>query len=119
MSANLYHRQINPHHVRQGYPSIAAFKLRSVDNGELSVYDGTVISPKDAFLHFKQQKFKTIGVMSVSDEEITNVACSIKPTPSRNNPFHISICFPHDIEQELTSRRLHEYAMQRSWTYKP
>jgi hypothetical protein len=68
--STLLYRQINPLFVQNGNISSQAFRPTTKDNNKLSVYDGSLISSKNAYEHFTGiLGCSSIGVMAVSVRE--------------------------------------------------
>jgi hypothetical protein len=115
----LLHRQVHPSFVTLGRISSQVFRPTPKDEKLLSVYDGDLISPEDAWKHFTSTpNCKSVGVMSVSVAE-----CTVQKLPYRPDPA----CFPEHAVIDFTSlnmnvierlaKYLRDYADVRGWQY--
>lgn len=119
---HLLHRQGNPAWVQEGRVSSQAFNPTPKDSGLLSVYDGSLMTPEASFLHYGTvQGLKTIGVVSVSVEEVAATGLTWRPDP-KPFPEHAVIDYtglPSAGRVKAEAQALAERARQRGWTYLP
>jgi hypothetical protein len=86
-------RQIHPGFIQNGRPSSQAFRPTPKDEQKLSVFDGDMISPSDAWDYYnKNLCLVSIGVMAVSVPECSDLALSVIPDPEPF-PEHVLIDF--------------------------
>ena len=113
-------RQIHPCFFKKGKILQGAFDPYDHDN--ISVYDGSQISPEAAFTHYKDVfNLASIGVAGVSVDECEQTNLTVTPTPSPKNPAHCLIDF-NDIplrERQFKVMRLCLLANQRGLLYRP
>lgn len=117
----LLHRQISPSWLIFGNVTSLAFKLSAKDNKLLSVYNGDMITAKDAWTHYtKELGLVSVGVMSVSHGECAALELSARLAPN-HHPAHTVIDFTaySNKQAERKSKRLTETAIKRGWQYKP
>ena len=117
-------RQVNPSWmvgdtISQQVFSSQTFKPTPKDEGLLSVYNGAVFTPVEAYDHFTSQNLPSVGVVAVTPEE-----CATVPLPvlEDNAPFHGHCSLDYrelsgnGIKKAASS--LKAYAQDRGWLYK-
>jgi hypothetical protein len=114
-------RQVNPNWLQQGRVTSQVFKPTRKDENRVSVYDGALITPENAWKHFTEKLgFASIGVLAVSVDECQG--CDL-PTSSDPAPFpeHAIIDFtavaPNQIDTK--AKLLRAFAVDRDWLYQP
>jgi hypothetical protein len=131
---NLLHRQVNPNFIQSNQVSVQAFqptarilqpttqvfKPTPKDHGCLSVSDGNMIEAKEAFEKFIQNpQCKSIGVLSVSNDECDQLQLPVSSDPLEGQPEHMLINFSgktnNGIKKAATGLR--DYAIKRGWSY--
>ena len=111
-------RQINPCWLQNGRVTSQAFRPSPKDEKLLSVYDGDLISPQNAWQHFSAEGYASVGVMGVTVGE-----CSYLNLPARpeTQPFpeHAVIDFSALGTSliEKTAKLLRAKAEQRNWLF--
>jgi hypothetical protein len=112
-------RQVNPGFIRDGKITSQVFRPTSKDNSKLSLYNGDLISPEDAFAHFTEQpECKSIGIVAVIKAE-----CDDEDLPIIEDgipfPEHCTLDFTglakSMIKQKATF--LKNYAEKRGWLH--
>lgn len=112
-------RQVNPHFVQQGRMTSQVFQPTPKDDGLLSVYDGDLIAPSEAWNHFVLQGFASVGVAAVSCAE-----CAAESLPFRSDPApfpeHAVVDFTglSKGQIEKKAKRLRSYAETRGWLHR-
>lgn len=87
----------------------------------MSVYDGDLINPEDAWLHFTSELgFDSVGVLAVTVAECKVHELDARPDPEPF-PEHAVIDFSdlgtNQIEKK--SKKLKASAVDRGWQYQP
>lgn len=98
-----------------------AFRPFPKDNALLSVYDGSRISPQEAWKHYTGQLgYDSAGVWAVSTTEVEGCELSARPDPLEGSPDHAVIDFTkHERKaQEAKSKILAERAEQRGCAFR-
>ena len=99
---HLFLRQVNHDHWDGSRPNSQAFVPYPKDDDRVSVDDGMMVSPEDAWRHFTGTLgFDSVGTWAVSHGEIKGAGdlsvsrspVSGAPDPARNNPAHCHIDF--------------------------
>jgi hypothetical protein len=99
---SLFLRQVNPHHWDGSRPNSQAFVPYPKDEDKVSVDDGAMVTPEDAWWHFTERLgFDSVGTWAVSHGEVIaagDLTVSRSPVtgesdPARNNPAHCHIDF--------------------------
>ncbi len=119
-SGTLLLRQINPYWLQNGRVTSQAFRPTPKDEKLLSVYDGDLISPQNAWQHFTTLLgYASIGVMGVTVGECggLNLPARSEPQPF---PEHAVVDFSALGASviEKTAKLLKARAEQRDWLYK-
>lgn len=119
--ATLLHRQVNPSWIQQGRVTSQAFKPTPKDDFQVSVYDGDLIDPEDAWLHFTGELgFDSVGVLAVTVAE-----CKVHELDARSDPVpfpeHAVIDFTGlgTNQVEKKSKKLKAFAVTRGWQFHP
>lgn len=119
-SDTLLHRQVHPAWIQEGRITSQVFKPTPKDGRLLSVYNGDLINAENSFNHHVLTlRLKSIGVVSVSVLNCTEIDLEARPDPE---PFeeHSIIDFNgnsnSDIERKSKILRLR--ATERDWQYK-
>ena len=121
----LLHRQVNPAWTQgslisvQNFISSQTFTPTKKDNECLSVYNGEVFSPEEAFHHFTQMGLLSAGTVSVTIKECQETGLSVH---ENNNPFPGHCCIDYkgltSGQKKVKASRLRDYACLRDWTFK-
>lgn len=112
-------RQIHPGFIQNGRPSSQAFRPTPKDEQKLSVFDGDMISPSDAWDYYnKNLCLVSIGVMAVSVPECSDLALSVIPDPEPF-PEHVLIDFSAHGKSaiEKKAKQLKVKAETRGWLF--
>ena len=120
-NVTLLHRQVNPSWIQEGRVTSQAFKPTPKDEFKLSVYDGDLISPEDAWGHYTQTLLlDSIGVLAVTVVECSAHELDARPDPEPF-PEHAIIDFTglgtNQIEKK--SKKLKASAVDRGWQFQP
>lgn len=113
-------RQISPDHIEDGRVTSQAFKPMPKDKRRLSCYDGGRMSAEQAFNHFIERNYKSVGVMAVSAGECRNLALPVDPDGFQF-PEHVSVVFPEELSGSQVAKKarsLKKLAIARGWRYK-
>lgn len=118
-SETLLLRQIHPSFVQDGFVTSQAFRPTPKDESKLSVYDGDMIGPEDAWEHFTTQLgCRSIGTMALSVAECQqeNLPALSDPEPF---PEHAIIDFSGLTEKicRTKSKQLQAKVVSRGWLY--
>ena len=118
----LLHRQVHPNFIRaNGGVTSQAFSPTPKDNNRLSVYDGDMISPAQAWTHYTETLgLISAGVVSVLVAECLEIELPVSSDPS-DYPEHVLIEFGELSRRQATSKakQLSLYANRRDWQYRP
>jgi hypothetical protein len=117
----LLHRQIHPDWVQEDRPTSQAFRPAPKDDNLLSVYDGDLISPDRAWMHYTQSmQHSSYGVCSLTVAECTSVALQARPDGALFAE-HAVIDFRGvgRKDAERRAKMLRRLATDRGWQYKP
>lgn len=115
----LLHRQISPSWVQAGRVTRQAFKPFAKDEGQLSVYDGDMMSAEEAWIHYTEDlSFVSIGVLAVACRECSALELPVQPDPEPF-PAHVLIDFRRysNSQVEKKSKRLTLAAIERGWQF--
>ena len=118
--ATIVFRQIHPSFVQAGLPTSQAFRPTSKDEFKLSVYDGDLISPENAFQHYVNQlNLASVGVMGLAVTECTAVSLAVYSDPNRFSE-HALIDFSGLLDKycRTKSKLLRDKAVQRGWLHR-
>jgi len=113
-------RQIHPNFILNGFAGSVAFRPNDSDGGMMSVYDGDLISPLNAWIHYTtEQRLKSSGTMAISVEECDVAGLPARPDPE---PFleHAVVDFTGlDAKQcRNVSKKLQAKAIARGWLHR-
>ena len=118
----LLHRQVHPTFVSpQGETTSQAFRPTPKDRNQLSVYDGSLITPEDAWKHYTNNlNLLSIGVLSVKVAECRMLEL---PVVSDAETFreHALIDFSGLSRKQIERKAnaLKTVANRRDWQYRP
>jgi len=116
------HRQVHPSWVQEGRITSQAFTPTPKDEGLLSIYDGTQITPEASFTHYTTMlKLSAAGTVSVTAAEVAAVGLQWRSDP-QPFPEHALIDFtqlPPPAKVKPKAQALAEKARQRGWTHFP
>ena len=117
-AATLLLRQIHPAFLQLGRPSSAAFRPTPKDERKLSVYDGDLISPMDAYAHYQVRGLASAGVMAVTVAECVNQELPVHSAPEAF-PEHAEIDFTSlgSSQIERKGKMLRDFAEARGWLH--
>lgn len=114
-------RQIHPTHIQEGRVTSLAFKPSAKDEGRLSTYNGDMITPKKAFIHYTESLLlQSIGIMALATFECRNLDLNVDPDQI-GFPEHVSIDFSGKSGNQIEkiAKLLRSYAIERDWVYQP
>ncbi len=109
-------RQVHPTFYPNEVLSSQAFVPFPKDKNHLSVYDGDLMTPPDAFVHYTQQLgYKSVGVWAVSVAEVEQTSLAAHPDPLPDSPAHAVIDFGEATKNECRrlAKKLALLAQQR------
>ena len=116
----LLYRQIPECFIKaDGHVASLAFRPMPKDQNMLSVYDGDLISPQNAFLHFTEVlNCSSVGILSVSGAECTTENLPFQEDYT-THPFHALIDFSGKKGNacKRISEHLRSAALKRGWLY--
>lgn len=115
-------RQVHPSWVQAGRVTSQAFRPTPKDESRLSVYDGDLISPPDAFAHYTGiWGLASAGVLAVTVDECAAESLAVSADPLPDCPEHALIDFTGltDRQCEKTGKKLRVCAEARGWMYHP
>ncbi len=113
-------RQVHPNFVQGNRVSSQVFRPTPKDKDLLSVYDGDMIDPKPAWVHFNSQSnCKSVGVMGVTVAECAELDLPSRPDPEPF-PEHAVIDFSgySKGQVEKKAKYLCKKAVARDWLYR-
>ncbi len=113
-------RQIHPKFFKKGRILECAFD--PFDHNDISVYDGSKITAKESYNHYKNTfNLESIGVAGLLVEECEQTRVTVTLAPSVKNPAHCLIDFSNIPvkERRLKVMRLCLLANKRGLVYKP
>jgi hypothetical protein len=119
---NILLRQIHPSFCQNKEITSQAFLPSPKDQGTLSVYDGTIITPLDSYRHYTQfYNLESIGVWGVDNSEISQIGLASFPEPLEESPAHAVIDFNSASPKRWRqlARNLKFFAMNRGCLYSP
>ena len=124
----LLYRQIHPHHVRDdgGVSSQAFDPMRGggregAERRELSVYNGDLIGPSDAFRHHTEQlNLNSVGVLTVDEDECRALQVDVIHD-GIGFPEHSTLSFAGLSRRRIlfVARELRDLAVARGRQYGP
>lgn len=118
----LLHRQIHPHFFVDGQLTSQAFLPFPKDEGELSVYDGSLISAASSFQHYTEKLcFASVGVYAVSKAETDSEGVPAAQAPMEDFPEHAKIDF-NQVSQNSwrkVAKKLKKRALDRGCQFSP
>lgn len=119
----LLHRMVHPTWLQNGLPTSQTFRPTPKDAGRLSVYDGSQISPRDAWLHFigiAPGEHPPAGVVAVSVAECLHSGLPVQPDPA-TFPEHTLIDFTGLSKNQIKRKAgdLTDAANARGWQFRP
>lgn len=116
----LFYRQIPEYYTKpDGHVTSLAFLPMPKDQNMLSVYDGDLITPQDAFLHFTEElKCSSVGILSVSGAECITESLLFQADYT-THPFHALIDFSGKSRNACRriSEHLRNIALNRGWLF--
>ena len=122
-SETLLHRMVHPTWLQNGLPTSQTFRPTPKDAGRLSVYDGSQISPRDAWRHFigiSPGEHSPVGVVAVSVSECLDTGLAVEPDPD-TFPEHTLIDFTGLSKNQIKRKAggLTDAANARGWQFRP
>mgnify|MGYP003593793447 CR=1 FL=1 len=118
-SETLLHRQVNPSWIQAGRISSQVFRPTLKDEKLLSVYDGDLIRPENAWVHFVHVLgFRSIGVVAVTMGECQSLDLPVRPDQTyfpEHAVIDFSACSGGEIERK--AKYLKVTAEARGWLY--
>jgi hypothetical protein len=120
--ATLLHRQVHPVWVQEGRITSQAFRPTPKDEKRLSVYNGDRVDARGAWEHFTETLgFISAGGVAVSVEECEGIGLTAAEDPLEFFPEHAIIDFAGfgTSQTKKAAERLREFAVERSWLYRP
>lgn len=115
----LLHRQVSPSWVQRGRVTSQVFRPTPKDEKLLSVYDGDMISPRNAWCHYTETlELTSVGVMSVTVGECSHQDLRAVSDP-KPFPEHAVIDFTGFTKNEIEKKAKHLRAAagSRGWQY--
>lgn len=116
-------RQINPSWIREGRATSQAFRPTRKDDLKLSVSDGDMITPENAWKQYTSLLgFSSEGVLAVSVAECESCELTARSQPLPDQPEHAIIDFSATTSNgqiERCSKKLVKAAQERDWIYRP
>lgn len=114
-------RQIHPSFVQGGRVTSQAFKPTPKDRKKLSVYNGDLIAPAEAYEHYREELgFLSSGVRAVNVRECRERGLEPADDPEPF-PEHAVIDFAplSDNEIKKAAKVLAKAAERRGWLFRP
>lgn len=111
-------RQIHPSFVQAGVVTSQAFRPTPKDESKLSVYDGDLIQPQAALIHYTTVwKLATVGAMAVTVDECSAEELPSRPDPLSDSPEHAIVDFTGLTDNQCykKSKKLQAKATSRGW----
>ena len=121
-SETLLLRQVHPVFLEDGLVSSQAFAPFPKDEGLLSVYDGDLISARDALRHYTEQlQLQSGGVWAVQVSQTDEIGLSSRPDPLENFEQHAVIDFTaHSAKTaRKLAKKLRDFAIARGCLHAP
>lgn len=115
-------RQVHPGWMQAGVVTSQAFRPTPKDDAKLSVYDGDLIDPQAAFLHFTAVwQLASVGVVGIAVVECDDLSLPSRPDPLADCPEHAIVDFGVLSENDRVkrSKKLKAKAEARGWLYLP
>jgi len=119
-SDSLFFRQVHPNFFTEKKLSSQAFAPSPKDKGQLSVYDGDLISAGQSFEHYTQAlKLSSVGVWGLSQAEVVETELTSRPDPLPDSPAHALIDFGQasSLECRKRAKKLKIFAEKRGCLY--
>ena len=119
-SQTLLLRQVNPGWIRNDKVTSQAFNPTPKDAGYLSTYNGDLIAPRSACLHFiRNLRLQSAGVVAVNVDECAQLSLPVIPDP-RLFSAHTVIDFTALSRGQCKSKakELAVKANKRGWLFK-
>lgn len=120
-ATTLLHRQVVSGWLQNGRLTSQAFIPTAKDKGRLSVYDGSLIAPGDAWRHYTGVLgYTSDGTMSVTSGDCDELDLPVESDPEPF-PEHAVIVFEKLSKSQTRkrARKLADRASRRGWTYRP
>lgn len=122
-SESLLFRQIHPNFLlEKNVLSSEAFVPSEKDEGELSTYDGDLISASQSFVHYTQVLgWSSIGVWGISNAEVSKTGLTSRPKPLPESPAHAVVDFGQAPKGKCRrlAKILRDFAEERGCLYSP
>ena len=117
-SDTLLLRQIHSQWLQNGRVTSQAFRPTPKDEKMLSVYDGDMISPPNAWQHFTEAGYASVGVMAVTVGECGELNLSVRSVPEPF-PEHAVIDYAElgTSAIDKTAKLLKAKAVLRGWQF--
>jgi hypothetical protein len=115
-------RQIHPDFVDHNGVQSRGFRPTPKDEGELSIYLGSLVSPKCSYLHFTRfLKLPSYGVWAVTGHECDGRNLPAFEQPLPRNPAHGFINFKEKNKNEIekAAKVLKNFANRRGALFQP
>ena len=119
-SDSLLLRQVHPNFCPDGQLSSQAFFPFPKDKGQLSVYDGAMITAEQSFVHYtKDLGFDSIGVWGVTNAEVVAIGLTSRSDSLPLSPAHALVDFgtTSDKECRKLAKKLKVFALDRGRVY--
>ena len=114
-------RQVHPTWVKEGHVTSQTFRPTPKDAGCISVYDGDLISPIDAWGHFTNVlECQSAGVVAVTVAECNGQSLVVYPYTNGHFPEHVLVDFngiPVTKSVNRIAKTLREAANVRGWLF--
>lgn len=117
------YRMIHSSWIDQGNVMSVAFKPSRKDNNKLSTFRSSKINPKEAYEnHIKNVNNNYQGVLANTIKEVkSDQSLPLIDDEEEHGKGHVSVDFESlsNGQKNKVSRKLRDYAFERSWQYKP
>ena len=113
-------RQVHPTFILNEQLTSQAFFPFPKDKGQLSVYDGDMVTPEESFVHFtKDLNLASVGAWGVTNAEVVMVGLTSRSDSLPLSPAHALIDFGTAPEKECRklSKKLKGFAVSRGRLY--
>lgn len=112
-------RQIRKIHIQSGRITSQAFKPMPKDKKQLSVDNGAMVTPREAYQRFIRNGWESIGVAGILVKECHECDLQVFNAPTRNNSAHTLVDFSGRTDSEIArcARILGSHATRRGLCY--
>ena len=122
--SDLLYRQVPRGEIStEGNPQSQTFLPTKKDQDNLSMYDGSQLSPEESYQHYTEVlKLQSAGVVGISCAEAEALGIRIQPDPQPDFPSHTLLDFSNlttNSKKREAARELKNKAIERGWLYRP